>query len=177
MSKISQPTISRSPPLHLSNPHPWGLSYSSWINEPQKNNHHQPTRIYQLLMTTYPGLPFRLALYIFMKCWVHYHYSLLRRNTTLKIKNFINSTVHKPETLHKFKVRKLKTLCQLASLQTSQLQRPEFAFLYLFQCLEVPELILEEKLCWPRGIQVGFHNFGFHNWLWICVRFLCATRF
>ena len=85
--------------------------------------------------------------------------------------------VHKPESLHKFKVRKLKTLCQLASLQTSQLKRPEFAFLCLIQRLEVPELILKEKLCWPRGTPVGFHNFGCHNSLWICVRFLCATRF
>ena len=42
MSKIPQPTISQSPPLGRlcqSNPHPWGLAYSSWINKPQKNNH------------------------------------------------------------------------------------------------------------------------------------------
>ena len=85
--------------------------------------------------------------------------------------------IHKPESLHKFKVRKLKTLCQLASLQTSQLKRPEFAFLCLIQRLEVPELILKEKLCRLGGTPVGFHNFGFHNSLWICVRFLCATHF
>ena len=126
-------------------------------------------------MTTYPGLPFRLALHIFMKRWLHYHYSLLTKKQRLKSKTLL--TVHKPESLLKFKVRKLKTLCQLASLQTSQLQRPEFEFLCLIQRLEVPELTLEEKLCWPRGTPVGFHNFGFHNSLWICVRFLCATRF
>lgn len=46
--------------------------------------------------------------------------------------------------VHEYKVRKLKTLCHLATLQTSELQRPEFAFLGLVQRLEVPELILEE---------------------------------
>ena len=33
------------------------------------------------------------------------------------------------------------------------------------------------KALLARGTPVGFHNFGFHNSLWICVRFLCATRF
>ena len=32
-------------------------------------------------MTPYPGLLSRLALLIIIKCWVHYHYSLLTRNT------------------------------------------------------------------------------------------------
>ena len=88
MSKIPQPTVSQSPPLGglcQSNPHPRGLACGSWINKPPKKTTtttNQPTRIYQLLMTTYPGLPFRLALHIFMKCWVHYHYSLSTRNTT-----------------------------------------------------------------------------------------------
>ena len=42
---------------------------------------------------------------------------------------------------HKYKVRNLKTLSHLPVLQTSQLQRREFAFLGLVKRLEVPELI------------------------------------
>ena len=66
--------------------------------------------------------------------------------------------------VHEYKVRKLKTLCHLATLQTSELQRPEFAFLGLVQRLEVPELILEELYKTYLAGRVGLQ---WHFKIWI----------
>lgn len=108
-------------------------------------------------MTTYPGLPSYTGSKDLHEMLRSLPFQETQPPVNIKIRNFIITKFN--GTVHKYKVRKLKTcytVSQSDTLQTSQ-------FLGLIQWLEMPELIWKNciKPCWPCGTPVAFHNFGF----------------